>query len=133
MLREDKERLVAELTERLERSETLIVADYRGLTVTDIDKLRTDLLSHGARFTVVKNTLTKRAAEEAGVPERPSISTRQTRQEPNASNMSVAQGLGISTPRSIAARITEVPSGTVTARPSILSVTVFSAFDAGVP
>jgi large subunit ribosomal protein L10 len=66
MLREDKERLVAELTERLERSETLIVADYRGLTVTDIDKLRTDLLSHGARFTVVKNTLTRRAAEAAG-------------------------------------------------------------------
>jgi large subunit ribosomal protein L10 len=66
MLREDKERLVADLTERLERSETLIVADYRGLTVTDIDKLRTDLLSHGARFTVVKNTLTRRAAEAAG-------------------------------------------------------------------
>ena len=66
MLREDKERLVAELTERLKSSETLIVADYRGLTVTDIDKLRTDLLSHGARFSVVKNTLTRRAAEAAG-------------------------------------------------------------------
>jgi large subunit ribosomal protein L10 len=66
MLREDKERLVAELTERLKGSETLIVADYRGLSVTDIDKLRTDLLAHGARFTVVKNTLTKRAAEAAG-------------------------------------------------------------------
>jgi large subunit ribosomal protein L10 len=66
MLREDKERVVAELTERLRTSETLIVADYRGLTVTDIDKLRTDLLAHGARFSVVKNTLTKRAAEAAG-------------------------------------------------------------------
>jgi large subunit ribosomal protein L10 len=66
MLREDKERLVAELTDRLKSSETLIVADYRGLTVTDIDKLRTDLLAHGARFSVVKNTLTRRAAEAAG-------------------------------------------------------------------
>ena len=66
MLKEDKERLVAELTDRLSRSETLIVADYRGLTVTDIDKLRTDLLAHGARFSVVKNTLTRRAAEAAG-------------------------------------------------------------------
>jgi large subunit ribosomal protein L10 len=66
MLREDKERVVAELTERLRTSETLIVADYRGLTVTDIDKLRTDLLAHGARFSVVKNTLTRRAAEAAG-------------------------------------------------------------------
>ena len=69
MLREDKERLVAELTERLKGSETLIVADYRGLTVTDIDKLRTDLLSHGAKFSVVKNTLTRRAAEAAGTTE----------------------------------------------------------------
>jgi large subunit ribosomal protein L10 len=66
MLRQDKERVVAELTERLRTSETLIVADYRGLTVTDIDKLRTDLLAHGARFSVVKNTLTRRAAEAAG-------------------------------------------------------------------
>jgi large subunit ribosomal protein L10 len=69
MLREEKERVVAELTERLRTSETLIVADYRGLTVTDIDKLRADLLAHGARFSVVKNTLTKRAAEAAGTTE----------------------------------------------------------------
>ena len=69
MLREDKERLVAELTDRLKGSETLIVADYRGLTVPDIDKLRTDLLTHGARFSVVKNTLTRRAAEAAGATE----------------------------------------------------------------
>jgi len=66
MLKQDKERVVAELTERLRVSETLIVADYRGLSVTDIDKLRTDLLAHGARFSVVKNTLTRRAAEAAG-------------------------------------------------------------------
>jgi large subunit ribosomal protein L10 len=69
MLREEKERLVAELTDRLKGSETLIVADYRGLTVTDIDKLRTDLIAHGAKFTVVKNTLTRRAAEAAGTTE----------------------------------------------------------------
>jgi large subunit ribosomal protein L10 len=66
MLRSDKERLVAELADRLKNTQTLIVADYRGLSVTEIDKLRTELLQHGARFQVVKNTLTKRAAEEAG-------------------------------------------------------------------
>ena len=69
MLREEKERLVTELTDRLKSSETLIVADYRGLTVTDIDKLRTDLLAYGATFSVVKNTLTRRAAEAAGTTE----------------------------------------------------------------
>jgi large subunit ribosomal protein L10 len=66
MLKSDKERLVAELTERLKNTETLIVADYRGLSVPEIDTLRTQLLEHGARFQIVKNTLTRRAAEEAG-------------------------------------------------------------------
>jgi large subunit ribosomal protein L10 len=58
--------VVAELVERLRSTETLIVADYRGLSVTEINNLRGQLLEHGARFTVVKNTLTRRAAEEAG-------------------------------------------------------------------
>jgi large subunit ribosomal protein L10 len=69
MLRQEKERVVAELVERLRGSDTLIVADYRGLTMSEIDGVRTELLKHGARFSVVKNSLTKRAAEEAGVPE----------------------------------------------------------------
>ncbi len=66
MQKEDKERVVAELTERLRLSETLIVTDYRGLTNSELDALRSKLLEHGARFTVVKNTLTRRAAEAAG-------------------------------------------------------------------
>ena len=66
MLKSDKERVVAELTERLKTTDTLIVADYRGLTMTQIDDLRSELLKHGARFSVVKNTLTRRAAEAAG-------------------------------------------------------------------
>jgi large subunit ribosomal protein L10 len=66
MQRSEKEKVVAELAERLRSTDTLIVADYRGLSVTDINKLRGELLEHGARFTVVKNTLTRRAAEEAG-------------------------------------------------------------------
>jgi large subunit ribosomal protein L10 len=66
MQRSEKEKVVAELVEQLRSTETLIVADYRGLSVTDINKLRGELLEHGAKFTVVKNTLTRRAAEEAG-------------------------------------------------------------------
>jgi len=69
VLKRDKERIVAELVERLRSSDTLIVADYRGLTMSEIDGVRTELLKHGARFSVVKNTLTRRAATEAGVPE----------------------------------------------------------------
>jgi len=64
--KEDKEQIVKELTERLRSSDTLLVADYRGLTMPQIDALRGRLLDSGARFTVVKNTLTRRAAEAAG-------------------------------------------------------------------
>ena len=66
MQRDEKEKVVAELADRLRSTETLIVADYRGLSVTEINNLRGQLLEHGARFRVVKNTLTRRAAEEAG-------------------------------------------------------------------
>jgi|SRR5436190_1197224 len=67
MLRQDKERIVGELAERLKSSPNLLVADYRGLSMPKIDELRTKLLETGARFSVVKNTLTRLAAEQAGV------------------------------------------------------------------
>jgi large subunit ribosomal protein L10 len=66
MLRSEKERVVAELADRLRSAETLMVADYRGLSMPEIEELRSRLLEAGARFTVVKNTLTKLAAEQAG-------------------------------------------------------------------
>src|SRR5438876_9774935 len=69
MLRQDKERIVSELAERLKSSQNLLVADYRGLTMPEIDELRSKLLETGARFSVVENTLTRQAAEEAGVKE----------------------------------------------------------------
>ena len=70
---------------------------------------------------------------EAGYPRRPSISTRHKRQEPNAFNVSVAQSFGTWTPASIAARMTEVPSGTVTATPSTSSSTGLPFSAGGVP
>lgn len=66
MLKRDKERVVEQLTDRLRGADTLIVADYRGLTNAQLESLRDELLKHGARFAVVKNTLTRRAAEAAG-------------------------------------------------------------------
>src|SRR6478752_3343885 len=67
MLKAEKERIVAELVERLRTADTLPVADYRGLSMPEIDDVRTKLLETGARFSVVKNTLTRIAAETAGV------------------------------------------------------------------
>ena len=66
MQKADKERLIGELTERLRAADTLLVADYRGLTNSQLAGLRVELLKHGAKLTVVKNTLTRRAAEAAG-------------------------------------------------------------------
>ena len=61
-----KEQVVADLVERLRSTDSLIVADYRGLTNAQLVELRAKLRGSGARLTVVKNTLTRRAAEEAG-------------------------------------------------------------------
>ena len=66
MEKAQKERLVEELTAQLQAADTLLVADYRGLSMSEIDALRTEVLKHGATFRVVKNTLTRRAAEAAG-------------------------------------------------------------------
>jgi large subunit ribosomal protein L10 len=66
VLKTDKERIVSELAAEIGAADTLIVADYRGLTNKQLETLRDRLLEHGARFRIVKNTLTRRAAEQAG-------------------------------------------------------------------
>src|SRR5436305_13730262 len=66
MRKPEKEQIVEQLTERLQTSQALLDTDFRGLTMTQIDSLRGELLTHGAKFQVVKNTLTRRAAETAG-------------------------------------------------------------------
>ncbi len=66
MQKADKERVIEGLTERLRSADALLVADYRGLTNSQLADLRVELLKHGAKLSVVKNTLTRRAAEAAG-------------------------------------------------------------------
>ncbi len=66
MQKADKEQVIEELTERLRSADALLVADYRGLTNSQLASLRVELLNHGAKLSVVKNTLTRRAAEAAG-------------------------------------------------------------------
>jgi large subunit ribosomal protein L10 len=66
MARADKVAAVAELTERFQASSGAVLTEYRGLTVAQLGELRQSL-GENATFTVVKNTLTKIAATEAGV------------------------------------------------------------------
>jgi large subunit ribosomal protein L10 len=62
----EKAAAIAELAEKFRNSGAAVLTEYRGLTVAQLSQLRTSLREH-ASYAVVKNTLTKRAAAEAGV------------------------------------------------------------------
>ena len=64
---EQKKQIVAELTEKLKNATTGVVVDYKGISVADDTKLRKELREAGVEYTVVKNTLLGRAADEAGL------------------------------------------------------------------
>ena len=66
MNREQKAAAVAEIAENIRESEAVFAVDYRGLSVPQANELRARLRSANARFTIVKNTLTERAADDAG-------------------------------------------------------------------
>jgi large subunit ribosomal protein L10 len=61
-----KRQAIAELTELLRSSSALAVADYRGLTVSEMQSVRRSLRANGVQLHVAKNRLLKIAAEEAG-------------------------------------------------------------------
>ena len=67
MVREDKVQVVKDLEELFKSANALVLAEYRGLTVTQQTKLRRELKNAGASFNVVKMSLAKRAAENVGL------------------------------------------------------------------
>ena len=69
MDRQEKEALVAELGEEISGAESIFAIDYRGISVSQSAELRGKLREADASFRVVKNRLTKLAAEKAGVAE----------------------------------------------------------------
>jgi len=66
MARSDKTAAVTELTERFTNSTGAVLTEYRGLTVKQLSELRRSVSGH-ANYAVVKNTLTKLAAKDAGI------------------------------------------------------------------
>ncbi len=67
MPRPEKVQAVADIQERLEAAEAVFLTEYRGLTVKEIQNLRASLRASGADYKVVKMTLARRAAENAGL------------------------------------------------------------------
>ncbi|MBQ9687680.1 MAG: 50S ribosomal protein L10 [Aeriscardovia sp.] len=66
MKRPDKEKVIAELTDQFKNSDAVIVTEYRGLSVSQVNDLR-DKLGSDTSYTVAKNTLARIAAHEAGI------------------------------------------------------------------
>ena len=66
MNREQKASAIAEIAENIRESEAVFAVDYRGISVPQAAELRTRLRGADARFTIVKNTLGERAADEVG-------------------------------------------------------------------
>lgn len=64
---EAKQSLVQEIAGKFEAAASVVVVDYRGLTVAQVTELRKQLREAGVEFKVYKNTLVRRAAEQAGV------------------------------------------------------------------
>src|SRR4051812_46458989 len=66
MKKEQKAQVVEQVADQIRESEAVLAVDYRGISVPQAAELRERLNEAGARFRVVKNTLTIRAAEKAG-------------------------------------------------------------------
>lgn len=64
---EKKAATIAELESRIARAELMILTDYRGLNVVDLQGLRGQLRGVGAEFAIAKNTLTRIAANKQGI------------------------------------------------------------------
>ncbi|HVC40316.1 MAG TPA: 50S ribosomal protein L10 [Candidatus Dormibacteraeota bacterium] len=64
---EAKQQQVAELAEKLGRMRSAVLSDYRGLSVAQLEELRGSLRESGVDYLVLKNTLARRAGEQAGL------------------------------------------------------------------
>lgn len=62
-----KEQHVNEIVERLNRAQSVVIFDYRGLTVSEVTALRVEMRKAGVEYVVLKNTMVERACEQANI------------------------------------------------------------------
>lgn len=62
-----KQEEVSKLAEKIKSAKLVLLTDYRGITVTDVTKLRADLRATKTEYSVIKNNITRRALQEAGI------------------------------------------------------------------
>ena len=63
---EQKKQIVAELAEKMKNASSGVLVDYKGINVADDTQLRAEMRKNNVEYSVVKNTLTRRAVKEAG-------------------------------------------------------------------
>ena len=64
---EIKKGIVAEIKEKLTQSKSIVIIDYRGMTVAEVTELRNECRKAGVEYAVLKNTMVELAAKEAGI------------------------------------------------------------------
>ena len=64
--RSEKEAVISDVTGLAAKAQTLVMAEYRGITVADMTKLRSNARSNGVSLSVLKNTLARRAVAGSG-------------------------------------------------------------------
>ena len=69
----EKQAIVEALAERIKNAEAGVLVDYKGITVAEDTELRTQLREKGIEYTVVKNTLTRKALDKLGMNELDSV------------------------------------------------------------
>ncbi|MBR4659435.1 MAG: 50S ribosomal protein L10 [Clostridia bacterium] len=62
-----KEQLVNELSEKLQKAQSVVVFDYRGLTVSEVTELRAQMRKAGNEYVIVKNSMVERACDKIGI------------------------------------------------------------------
>lgn len=64
---DEKQKVVEDIKQKFQGATGVVLADYRGLTVAQVTKLRVELRQAGVEYRVLKNTMVRRAADEMGI------------------------------------------------------------------
>ena len=78
MNKEQKKNYISEITSQFENSEAVLVTHYQGLTMSQLDELRSQMREHGIIFKITKNRITKLALEKTKCKELSNLFTGQT-------------------------------------------------------
>jgi large subunit ribosomal protein L10 len=78
MNRDQKKNYITEMESQFQNNEAILVTHYQGLTMTQLDELRSQMREHGIKFKITKNRITKQALEKTKCKDLPNLFTGPT-------------------------------------------------------